>query len=138
MSDTEQETILKKVPEEYQSSEVCKIIAGSHLYGLNTPSSDIDYRIVYKTHNPVYIYGLRECKTICGVSEDVDETHYELRHFMGLMKKTNTQMAEMMFANDDACISCDHTFKIIRENKYSNSFKFCVELYVYFVLCLDF
>lgn len=110
---------LQNIPSEVSAKLVFQGIGGSRLYGLDNEDSDIDYRIIYKTENPIYIYGLRENKTYCGVSEEEDFVAYELRHFMSLMAKSNTQIVEMVFCEDDKIHFCDETFKAIRENRFS-------------------
>ena len=110
---------LKNIPVEVAPKLVFQSIGGSHLYGTNNENSDIDWRIIYKATNPIYIYGLRENKAYCGASEEVDFASYELRHFMRLMASSNTQVAEMMFAPDEAIHFCDETFRMIRENRFS-------------------
>lgn len=107
---------LSSIPLEVEPKLICKLIAGSHLYGLNGPNSDIDYRVVYQTTNPVYVFGLREPKTYVSTSDEIDSASYELRHFMRLMAKTNTQCAEMMFASDEAFLYCGEIFKEMRAN----------------------
>lgn len=109
---------LKNIPAEVGAKLVASVRGGSHLYGMNTPASDEDFRIIYQTTNPVYIYGLRENKAYASTSEEIDFASYELRHFMRLMAKSNTQIAEMMFSDDEHFLFCGETFKIIRENRF--------------------
>lgn len=120
MEQTKSETknFLQNIPKEVSPELVFQGVGGSHLYGLNNENSDIDWRIVYKTTNPVYIYGLRENKAYCGTSETEDFASYELRHFMRLMAKSNTQVAEIMFCDENSMVFCGETFKIIRENRF--------------------
>jgi len=118
LKEPDQSKFLQNIPAEVKPKLIFQGVGGSHLYGLDWKGSDIDWRIIYQTTNPIYVYGLRENKTYCGTSEEEDFASYELRHFMRLMAKSNTQVAEMMFCDDEHIIHCDKTFRTIRENKY--------------------
>lgn len=68
------------------------------MYGLNSPESDIDYRGVYVNTDLSRIIGLDTDKfdTIDRKGE-FDEVYYELRHFLRLLRKTNSVVMELLF-----------------------------------------
>lgn len=86
---------------------LCEYKGGSHSYGLNTPSSDVDYRGVYIVNTLENIidphnYSASKCDVLCTDPEkdNVDKVYYEVRHFLHLLKKGNTQSLEMLFNNN--------------------------------------
>lgn len=75
---------------------ICKMLGGSHAYGLNTSASDEDLRGVWLHSEPRYIIGLDRYEHIDKKGE-TDEFYWEMRHFLNLMRKTNTQALEVIF-----------------------------------------
>jgi uncharacterized protein len=78
---------------------VLKYLAGSISYGLSTPQSDLDYRGVYLSEDPAELYGFKESPVIASdpAHPGTDVVYYELRHFLRLLRKTNTQAIEILF-----------------------------------------
>jgi hypothetical protein len=83
------------------------VIHGSHLYGLNTPASDMDYKSVYlPTARQVYT-GKFE-RSIClntktnskekNSADDVDHTVYALHEFVRLLAKGDMVAIDMLHA----------------------------------------
>ncbi len=87
---------------------LCKLLGGSHLYGLNTPSSDLDYRGVFINDGIGEVVGLRKHEEQIQTGEE-DICYYELRRFLQLLAKTNTQVMEIL--NADKFIEVDADFK---------------------------
>ena len=86
---------------------LCEYLGGSHSYGLNTPTSDIDLRGVYIVDTLQNIIDPHSYQaTKCDVYDtDVEATgddrvYYEVRHYLHLLKKGNTQSIEMLFNTD--------------------------------------
>lgn len=101
---------------------VASLIGGSVLYGLNTPESDVDYRGVYVATDKKYIAGFDKMDSVVlspSKEDEIDATFYELGHYLRLLRKTNTQVMEMLFADDSSFIHKDPLFDVIRKNKYS-------------------
>ena len=109
---------LKNVSIDSRPELMCALIAGSHLYQMNTEGSDVDLRIIYKATNPIYIYGVKEAVTVSTTSDEEDAAKYEFKHFMSLMKKTNTQMAEILFCGEESLLFCSEDFRRVRENRF--------------------
>jgi hypothetical protein len=95
---------------------LCKMLGGSHAYGLNSPQSDIDYRGVYCYDDPHYILGLKKDDVIDSrpIGED-DIVYYELRKYLNLLRKTNTMAMELLFNHN--WIEITPEFELIQKNR---------------------
>lgn len=78
---------------------IAKITAGSRLYGLDTPESDTDTRGVFLSTSPSDILGLGRFEIFKRESEDA--VFFELRHFLAGLKRTNTNMLELLHADEE-------------------------------------
>lgn len=96
---------------------LCELVGGSHLYGLSTPDSDIDKRGVFINTEPSKILGLSRKEVI--KESDEDSVYFELCHFLSSLKKTNTQMVELLFAPLESFTQLSDEFREIKENKFS-------------------
>jgi predicted nucleotidyltransferase len=97
---------------------IINIVAGSNLYGLNTPTSDIDYRGLFVATDPKYLANLNTIESIVQDGE-VDATYYELTRYLKLLRKSNTQVLEILFAPESSFVYKHPHFDVIRNNKYS-------------------
>jgi len=113
---------------------LCELIGGSTLYGLNTPDSDIDYRGVFFASNNEYVAGFNSIESIVQTGE-VDSAYYELTHYLKLLRKSNTQVMEILFAPEHAFTATSMPFKLMRKNRYnlidSHLLKSSLKGYVY-------
>ena len=89
-------------------------MAGSRLYGLETPDSDTDIRGVFLNTDSGEILGLSRRNVIKHESEDT--LLLEFRHFMGHLKKTSTSALELLFA--DGFEVLEDEFRRVRENRF--------------------
>lgn len=96
---------------------LAKIAGGSHLYGLNTPASDYDERYIFAYNDIGNIIGLDKNDTVDERDNGQDKLGYEVRRFLELCKKTNTQVVEFLFAPEEKFIELHPMFKRMRENK---------------------
>jgi predicted nucleotidyltransferase len=92
---------------------ICKIIAGSRLYGLDTPESDIDTRGVFISTGHAEILGLSRDKIIKNEGEDT--LLIEFRHYLGHLQRTNTSAIELLFAEKFEVL--EDEFKVLKENR---------------------
>lgn len=76
---------------------ICKMRGGSHSYGLNTPSSDEDFRGVFINTDVNTILGLGKFEHQVTKNETEDSAYWELRHFLNMLQRGNTQGLEMLF-----------------------------------------
>ena len=93
------------------------LVGGSKLYGLDTPESDTDYRGVYATTDLQVAAGFKDHSSMVKTG-DVDATFYELAHFLSLLRKTNTQVMEVLFAQLSAFSVMTPEFEYLRSRKY--------------------
>lgn len=80
---------------------ICQLIGGSTLYGLNTPESDIDYRGLFVAQDKKYLANLDTIESIVQTG-DIDSTYYEITRYLKLLRKSNTQVLEILFAPKSA------------------------------------
>lgn len=117
-----------------ESKILCQLIGGSTLYGLDTPDSDVDYRGLFVAKNKKYIAGFEIIESIVQTG-DVDSTYYELARYLKLLRKSNTQVLEILFAPTDSFTHMSDLFLEIRQNRYefidSNVLKKSLQGYIY-------
>lgn len=89
---------------------LCKYVGGSHLYGMNTPESDIDERGVFMNTDPLYVYGFHRLDNQVKQTAEEDVVMHELSQFLKLATKSNTQTLECLFAPSDAFTFLDGDF----------------------------
>lgn len=78
---------------------LCKYKGGSHAYGLATPESDVDWRGVFLNTEPGEILGIRSGLNDCESkqSDGDDNQFWELRKFLNMLRKGNTQALEAVY-----------------------------------------
>lgn len=89
---------------------LCTYLGGSHLYGMNTPESDIDERGVFMNTDPLYVYGFHRLDNQVKQTAQEDVVMHELTQFIKLATKSNTQTLECLFAPHNAWTSLDGDF----------------------------
>lgn len=102
---------MSDIPKLETGKLLCSYLGGSHLYGLNTPQSDVDIRYVFLNTELGEILGLDRLEHIDRRNKDEDTFGMELRGFLGLLRKTNTQVMELLFARESAFTLLDPKFK---------------------------
>lgn len=111
-----------------------ELVGGSHLYGLNTKDSDVDYRGIFLATDPKYLSGLKQIESYV-VDGEVDATYYELTRYLCLLRKSNTQVLEILFAPDSAFTYKHPAFEELQDNRYnlidSNTLKSSLKGYVF-------
>lgn len=103
---------------------LCKYLGGSHLYGMNTPTSDVDERGVFMNTDPLYVYGFHRLDNQVKQSAEVDVVMHELTQFIKLATKSNTQTLECLFAPRDAFTMLDAKFEELvlnQKNRFLNT-----------------
>lgn len=93
---------------------ICRIVAGSRMYGLETSESDIDTRGVFLSTGHEEILGLSRDKVI--KSSEEDTLFIEFKHYLGHLQRTNTSAIELLFAEGFEVL--EDEFKTIRENRH--------------------
>lgn len=99
------------------------------MYGLNSPESDVDWRGVYLNTDLSRIIGLDTDRfdTIDRKGE-VDEVYYELRHFLRLLRKTNSTAMELLFNEKWMEVSPEWSLFSENREKLIDSERFFVSL----------
>ena len=95
---------------------ICKMQGGSHSYGLNTPASDVDIRGVFLNDEVRHTVGLDRFEHLDNRAEGDDTFYFELRHFLNLLRKGNTQALEMLF--NQHWIECDEDFRRVQHHRH--------------------
>ena len=96
--------------QELEKNKILVLSVGSHLYGTNTPTSDLDYSGIF-IPSEEYVYGFQKVEEINlgfvskredgkNESDAIDYKLYELRKFLMLAKDNNPNILEMLFVND--------------------------------------
>lgn len=94
---------------------LCKIIAGSKLYGLETVDSDTDIRGVFLNTDYRNILGLSKNEIIKEQVQE-DSLFFEFLHFIKSLRKTNTQVIEILFS--EVFEQSSDEFEQLRKNKF--------------------
>lgn len=103
-----------------------KCQSGSHLYGLNTPESDIDYVSVFLP-SAYDVLSLQKCEYINNstksstedrrnTKDDIDDISYSLPRYLTLALGANPNLIEILFAPQKAVEVEDPIFTYIKEN----------------------
>jgi len=92
-----------------------KFRAGSHLYGTNTPDSDIDTRGVFVSPKEYFLGFARRAERF---SDKITDTEYHsIQHFFKLALKCNPNIIEYFFIPDLQMISSSKQWDLIVENR---------------------
>lgn len=104
---------------------VMETVFGSHLYGLETPTSDRDYKGIFIPHPRDILLGTAK-KTIDtstgdksskNTVDDVDRQLYSLPKFISLACDGDTVALDMLHASDDKLIANSPVWQFIRANR---------------------
>ncbi len=82
---------------------ILKCVAGSHLYGLNTPASDMDTRGIYleSVEDVLNINGRQNNEV---ADDKQDEKYYSLGKFLKLASECNPNIIELLYLPEEAII----------------------------------
>jgi predicted nucleotidyltransferase len=96
---------------------LCSTLGGSHAYGLQTPTSDIDKRGVFANTDLSSIIGINSGRSAHRVSQNDDEdtAYWEIREFLRLLRQGNTQAVELAFT--DKWEKIDPSFVTLKFNR---------------------
>ena len=113
---------------------VMESIFGSHLYGLNTPTSDLDYKgIILPTKEEIllgnskyHIDASTGPKDSKNSSTDVDKSYYTLSYFIDLACKGETVCIDLLNGSNDKLIVDSHVYQYMKDHRskfYTKSMK---------------
>lgn len=98
---------------------LCTYFGGSHLYHLNTAESDIDERGIFMHLDPAYILGTKRFDEERKQDDSTDKVLKELSHYCSLIRRSNSEAMEVLFANESQFETLSSEFKLIRQHAYS-------------------
>ncbi|MDD3412561.1 MAG: nucleotidyltransferase domain-containing protein [Lachnospiraceae bacterium] len=102
-----------------------KAIAGSHLFGTNTPESGTDYKGVYLPSRKDILLN-RVVPSISiktnesgnkNTKEDVDVEYYSLQKFMQMLFEGQTVALELLWTPEDMIIECHPAWRALQKNR---------------------
>jgi hypothetical protein len=105
---------------------VVRVLFGSHLYGTNTPTSDMDYKAVHVPDaRSILLQNVQDSvhnfrpKAEGQKNEpgDVDEESYSLQRYLKLLADGQTVAIDMLFAPDSCLLHKSELWDYIRKNK---------------------
>jgi len=102
-----------------------KIIAGSHLFGTNTPESDKDYKGVYLPSKEGILLGdyKESISDTTGSNnsknskEDVDVEMFSLKKFIKMVERGDTGALEILFAPEEFILEKDPSWDLILKKR---------------------
>jgi predicted nucleotidyltransferase len=94
---------------------IAKYLGGSHSYGLANADSDRDERFLFLNTKISDILGLSRHDHQNTLNSKDDIQGFELRHFLNLLRRGNTQCLEML--NNSVWLEKTSAFDIIQSNK---------------------
>ena len=84
-----------------KNKEILKALVGSHNYGLNTPSSDRDYKIfVLPTFDDLYCGNMISTSSVKSDDQHEDKEVKDIRLLMELLRKSNPAYLEILYSID--------------------------------------
>ena len=105
-----------------RSEPLFVVIRGSHAYGTNIPTSDIDYSGVYIQH----IDDILGNKYVEQINDDKNDiVFYEVRRFLELLEKNNPTVLEILYTPEDCIIYKHPIFDEILKNRDKFLTKIC-------------
>jgi len=100
------------LPEKFKL--IFETVAGSYLYGTNTPSSDLDIRGVFIPTED-YFLGLNKVEQYENKKDDI--TYWEIKKFLRLALDCNPNIIELLFIPDNQIIRSTKEWESIIENR---------------------
>lgn len=94
---------------------IFRCLAGSHLYGTNTPLSDIDERGVF-IPDERYFYGFLN-RVEQFEDKTNDTTYFEIRKFMQLAMENNPNILELLFVPKDKWLQWNVDWSLIHKHR---------------------
>jgi hypothetical protein len=92
-----------------------RTVAGSHLYGTNTPDSDVDERGVFLAPERYWLGFLDRVEQF--EDKKQDKVLYDFRKFLKLTLDCNPNMVELLFVPEDKWLNSSYEWLHILENR---------------------
>jgi hypothetical protein len=105
---------------------IVETLFGSHLYGLDTPSSDMDFKgIVLPTYDEILLgkasYHIDKSSNKSNgknTKDDIDRTFYSLQYFIELACKGETVALDMLHGSPDKCTANSEIWEFLVANRH--------------------
>lgn len=109
-------------------NKILEIQVGSHLYGTNTPTSDLDYSGIFLPTKP-FVFGFQRVEEVNlsimdkdeagkNTQNAVDRKLYELRKFIKLALENNPNIIEQLFVNEPNIVYINDVGRALLAQKY--------------------
>jgi hypothetical protein len=95
---------------------ICETLGGSHAYGLNTPTSDLDQRGCFVNTELNKVIGVDRFEHQDLRAGGEDKFLFEFRHFLCSLRKTNTQAMELLFTDNFTTTS--NEWELVVKHRY--------------------
>lgn len=107
---------------------ILKCIAGSHSYGTNIETSDIDIRGIFIAPKEYYLGFSRNVEQVSS-KEPNDTVYYELKKYMQLAANANPNILENLFCRDKDILFITKQGELLRANREKFLSKKCMHTY---------
>lgn len=116
----------------FKVNKIIEIKFGSHLYGTNTPKSDLDIKgiylptaqeIVLNTYKPTINISRKKEVLERNTNEDVDTEYFSLDRFLQLLTEGQTVALDFLFANKENIIAVTPEGEAIMKEIFDNRHK---------------
>ena len=94
---------------------IFRCITGSHLYGTNTPDSDIDERGVFIPDEKYFLGFLHRIEQYQDIKNDI--TYFEIRKFLQLACENNPNIIELLFVPENKWLENSIDWRLIVKNR---------------------
>jgi len=94
-----------------------RAVAGSHAYGLETPTSDKDIRGVFIHTQPKFILGTAKEESRVIKTENDDIVFHEMRKFYRLLQEGNSASVELLFSWDDLFLETSEAWFLVLKHR---------------------
>ena len=92
---------------------IFKAIVGSRAYGTNLPTSDIDYKGIYQQpFNDILSFKYKDQYQI-----GKDESYYEIKRFIELLKTANPTVLELLYSPEDCILINTNHYKFLSNHR---------------------
>lgn len=108
------------------TSTIVKMQFGSHVYGTNLPTSDLDFKAVHiplstdillQRVKPAISVNTKQDKTQKNSAEDIDLESFALQKYMAMLMEGQTVALSMLFTPEHWIIGKTSTWEFIHENR---------------------
>lgn len=92
-------------------------LSGSHAYGMNTETSDKDYRGIIYAPKDVAISVFKNIEQVEQFAGEKDAVVFELKKYLKLLTEQNPNILELLWVDDRFILHNTEAFKILREQR---------------------